>query len=371
MLNAMTIPQRFPEIPVTPSGMRRMYGAPTSMLRPIPMTHYLGAMRTQGYRDGDVLESTNIDVEMLDDPDYLISHEDHQLFIANLIRLTGDNGSGLNLGLSHNATHFGVLAYTGLSCRTIRSGMEDVWARYGSAFGVTTRLSILAEDTRTALIEISAPRATEATYRFSIEEALTVLLKIGGAATGEDAPFTAMEFDYACPAYGHRYHEIFRCPVRFNTLRTCISIRRSWLDSPLKTNDPELNRLCRGHLGRVLKQTEAVSTVTLRLRRLMLGRISNIPTLAEAAQEFRMSSRSLARVLHREGYSYRLLAEELRRELAQNWLLSSTMSTKEIGYRLGFGDVAAFRRAFREWTGKSVTEYRVAVGAVMTDTRNS
>jgi AraC-like DNA-binding protein len=333
------------------------------VLRPVPVNHYLAAMRALGYRADDVLAGTQIDARMLDDPDYLISHEDHHAFVANIVRLTGDSGTGLDLGLTHDATHFGVLAYTGLSCRTIRSGMEDIWTRYGNAFGVITRLRVVDEDEHTAVVEIIAPHVTDGTYRFAVEEALTVLLKIGGVATGVSVPFTMMEFAFSRPGYGHRYDEIFRCPVSFDAPRTIVGIRRDWLDSPLKTNDPELNRVCREHLSRVLKQAEAASTTILRLRHMMLSRISNLPTLTEAAQEFQMSSRSLARLLRREGSSYRLLAEELRREMAQNWLRTSRLHAKEIGYRLGFQDVAAFRRAFRDWTGKTINEYRVAVGA--------
>jgi AraC-like DNA-binding protein len=198
-------------------------------------------------------------------------------------------------------------------------------------------------------------------YRFSVEEALCVLLKIGGALTGTDVVFERLEFTYPEPAYANRYGTIFRCPLRFDAARTCATVRRSWLDSPLRTSDSELNRACRERLERVLRQAESTSPVSLRIRDFLLNCMTDLPTLEEVAREFDISPRTLTRRLKQEGCTYRQLAENLRRELAVDWLLSSRMSTKEICFRLGFHDITAFRRAFKDWTGRTVREYRATM----------
>ncbi|MET0986516.1 MAG: AraC family transcriptional regulator [Steroidobacteraceae bacterium] len=331
---------------------------PVPMLRPISVAHYLELMVSRGYTRSELLMRTAIELESLSDPNYLISHKDYQQFFENLLHISGDSGLGLTLGLTHEPAHFGVLAYAGLSCRTIRQGMVDIWARYGAAFGVTTRLMVVAENADTAVVQILAPWSTEATYRFHVEEALCVLLKIGGSITGSDAVFERLEFSYARPHYAARYEEVFGCPVSFSALHTNAVIRRAWLDSPLRTKDPELNSVCREHLERVLKQTQAASPTTMRLRHLLLSQMQALPSLPQVAQQFGMSARSLARQLQKEGYTYRQLTEELRRELALEWLRSSSMTTKEICFRLGFQDTAAFRRAFKDWTGHTPGEYR-------------
>lgn len=331
-----------------------------TMLRPLSISHYLNVMQTLGYGRDDLIAGTAIDPHALLDPDYLVSNADHQRFLRNMIALHGDNGLGLDLGLTNEAPHFGILAYAGLSCRTIRHGLQDVWSRYGGAFGVATRLSIIFEDDETAIVEISAPHLDEAIYRFSIEEALCVLCKIGGAVAGEQPPFGSLMLSYPRPAYGVRYRNIFSCPVEFEGHITCVAIRRAWLDSPLKTSDSELNRACLEHLDRVLRQTEAASPITLRLRHLLLSRVGSMPTSAEAAKTFGLSSRTLSRHLQQDGYTYRQLTEEIRMELAKRWLAAGSVTTKEISYRLGFGDVASFRRAFKTWTGRTVGEFLTA-----------
>lgn len=327
------------------------------MLRPIPVQHYLTAARARGLTEADLFEGTSIDASKLADPEYLVSHVDYHTFLSNIVTQSGVASIGLDIGLNNEAAHFGILAYSGLSCRNIRRGMEDVWSRYGSTFGVTSRLTILGDEADTTLIEILAPRPSEAVYRFSIEEALCVLLKIGGSLTELAPPFERLQFAYEEPPYATRYRQIFNCPIEFGAPATIVAIKRNWLECPIKTTDEELYRVCREHLERVLLQTEAASPTTLRLRHYLINRIEQPPTLEAVARDFGSSARSLARQLSKEGYTYRQLTEEVRRDLAINWLRTSRVSTKEISYRLGFNEVSSFRRAFKEWTGQTVSEY--------------
>jgi AraC-like DNA-binding protein len=333
------------------------------MLRPIPLVHYINLMLGNGHRVEELLAGTAIRPELLDSPDYLITQDDYQRFIDNMLQAAGDRGLGLEFGVTYEAAHFGILAYAGLSCQTIREGMAEIWSRYGSAFGANTRLDVVSEDAGSAIIGIQAPWRSEPIYRFSVEEALCVLLKIGGALTGTDSVFDRLEFSYPEPDYAQRYRTIFRCPLSFDATRTCAVVPSSWLDSPLKTSDSELNRICRGRLEQVLRQAESAHPVSVRVRDHLLNRMTNLPSLEEIAREFDLSPRTLTRRLKQEGYTYSRLAKNLRRELAIDWLLSSQMCTKEICFRLGFQDITAFRRAFKEWTGQTVKEYRATSGA--------
>lgn len=328
------------------------------MLRPVTIQYYLNEMRRLGYVDTELLVDTNIDLDLLSDPSYLIKQDDYRIFLENMFRLHGDQGLGLEIGLHSEVAHYGILAYSGLSSMSIRDGMEKVWSKYGHAFGIMTRLLELSKGTDTTMVEIVAPRPSERLYRFSIEEALCILLKIGAPLTHLNTPpFRKVTLSYPEPFYSARYRELFQCPVEFDGDRTYVVIEQRWLDLPLKTHDTELNRVCREHLNQVLKLTESRSSTTLRLRHLLLSRTANMPSLEEVAREFSISPRTLARQLQKDGYSYRQLTEELRSELAKSWLKSDHMATKEVSYRLGFSDVGAFRRAFKSWTGQTVGEY--------------
>jgi AraC-like DNA-binding protein len=69
------------------------------------------------------------------------------------------------------------------------------------------------------------------------------------------------------------------------------------------------------------------------------------------------SRQTLYRRLKAEGTTFEQLLDALRRRLALR-LLGEGLSVKEIAYRLGFSDPAAFSRAFKRWTGASPRDMR-------------
>jgi AraC-like DNA-binding protein len=71
-----------------------------------------------------------------------------------------------------------------------------------------------------------------------------------------------------------------------------------------------------------------------------------------------MSVRSLQRKLAEQGQTFRHLLAETRRELALEYIRHDDIPVLEIGFRLGFTELANFSRAFKQWTGQSPLHYR-------------
>jgi AraC-like DNA-binding protein len=73
-----------------------------------------------------------------------------------------------------------------------------------------------------------------------------------------------------------------------------------------------------------------------------------------------MSSRKLQRQLQSAGTTFNTILNEIRQDLAQNYLGEENNSMTEIAFLLGFSESSAFSRAFKRWMGVSPTEYRKA-----------
>jgi AraC-like DNA-binding protein len=74
-----------------------------------------------------------------------------------------------------------------------------------------------------------------------------------------------------------------------------------------------------------------------------------------------MSARSLQRRLQSEGTSFAEVLSDLRRDRALHYLKDPRISIAEVAFLLGFGDVTAFHRAFKRWTGSTPARHRSAV----------
>jgi AraC-like DNA-binding protein len=75
--------------------------------------------------------------------------------------------------------------------------------------------------------------------------------------------------------------------------------------------------------------------------------------LPDVARELRLSTRTLLRRLTAERAKFQQLMEEARRELAQHYLLHSSLELNETAYLLGYEDANSFFPAFHQWEGTS------------------
>ncbi|MCA9539347.1 MAG: AraC family transcriptional regulator ligand-binding domain-containing protein [Myxococcales bacterium] len=82
------------------------------------------------------------------------------------------------------------------------------------------------------------------------------------------------------------------------------------------------------------------------------------PTLRSVARDLAMSDRSLQRVLHERGTSFRRLLDDVRNEQACGYLAQTRYSDLEVAFLLGYEDPNSFYRAFRTWNGMTPSAFR-------------
>jgi AraC-like DNA-binding protein len=327
------------------------------MLRPARIRLYLDIMQERGFAPSQTLAGTGIDAKRLSDADYLIDKSQCQRTILNMLALSGDGGIGFDTGAQTEASDLGLIGYAILSCGTMRQTL-NLWSQYSAALlGILSRLA-LAEATGGLVVRVVEPRQADPLSMFCAEEILSMMYKFGGLLARGEQVVRSLSFAYPAPAHSQRYHDFFQCPIQFGAEETSAVLASEWLDRPLRTKDEEFNHICVAHCGRILHQIQHTGPVVSRIRSLLLATPRAVPSLDEAAAKLGLTSRTLRRHLLAEGASYRTLVEEFRADLAREYLRTMRLSTKEVAFLLGYQDTAAFRRAFRQWTGRTPGEFR-------------
>lgn len=170
--------------------------------------------------------------------------------------------------------------------------------------------------------------------------------------------------DFRCdePPASLDYKIRFCDQARFGQARTSITFDAACLALPIVQNQRTLPSFLREAPGNLLvkysNHDSLAATIRRHLRQLPMNEWLDFDSLAGQLQT---PASTLRRKLSQEGQSYQAIKDNLRRDLAINYLSGSARSIEEIAISLGFADPSAFHRAFKKWTGSSPGEHRRAL----------
>lgn len=147
--------------------------------------------------------------------------------------------------------------------------------------------------------------------------------------------------------------------LRFGATHNGIEFPAAELDFKFN-GDPYLNRLAQRELDDLAarRASERQSSLLDEVREQLERRLAHDATLERIARDLRVSARTLRRKLSELGASFQELLEEVRKARAHRYLTQTDEPVEDIAARLGYGDPANFRRAFRRWTGMAPTSFR-------------
>ena len=195
--------------------------------------------------------------------------------------------------------------------------------------------------------------------RHPVEGILALSLLQGRRAIGEEFAPLAVCFTHARPQQVSEQERIFRAPVHYGCPRNELLLDRALLSRPQPRAEPRLLAMLDRQLAGLLSALPEDRSFQAAVRRCMMDELpEREPGMATIAAKLHMSPRSLQRRLKSEGTSFAQVLFSLRHDLALRYLRDERLAIGEVGFLLGFLDVAAFQRAFKRWTGSTPAQYR-------------
>lgn len=187
---------------------------------------------------------------------------------------------------------------------------------------------------------------------------LTLLRELSGCSATAPLAVEAA-FQHAAPADLSPYQAALGCPVRFGATETRLVVQRAVFDVPIERADPALFGYLALHATALEARLPRDQTLAATLREALLERLAEgEPEQGVLARRLGMSERTLQRRLRAEGTTFAALLDELRAELARQYLGDKALAVFEVAYLLGYSEPSAFNRAFRRWEGRAPREYR-------------
>ncbi len=171
-----------------------------------------------------------------------------------------------------------------------------------------------------------------------------------------------VHFLHRRPGDTREHERILGCPVMFEQARNEVILRRADLDYPIRMANPKLLERLENVANEMLRELYAPDSWAEKVRGQIIHMLfeGDRPTIDAIACDLAISTRQLQNKLKDEQTTYRELFDQLRREIAINYLEKPDIPICDVAFLLGFSAQSAFNHAFKRWTGVSPSEYRQA-----------
>jgi AraC-like DNA-binding protein len=173
-------------------------------------------------------------------------------------------------------------------------------------------------------------------------------------------PLRHVCFTHAKPAHSQEAKLLFSCRHSFNRPRVKLCFHAKYLDLPCVRTRKELTHFLRESPADLITIPGSEHSFKAKIRGIIIDHESDslyCPSFGTIALSLNMSAQTLRRRLKVEGTSYPMIKDEIRRDLAIDYLLNSNRSITDISTALGFSEPRSFTRAFKDWTGISPSKY--------------
>ena len=308
-----------------------------------------------GVSPASVLRQSRLPVTLFDHGKVWLTTEEMFALYAGIEAISGDPTIGLKLGADRRPEHYSPIHIAALHTRSFRDALHRM-ARYKRLTGPEEiRVVERGKECGVEFVWLLAD-APEPTALVDVCFAWTV--SIGRRGTGKN--INALRVEFARPEANRRlYEKHFGCPVKFGARHNRMFFSIEDINQPFVTYNPDILEVIAPQMEAELAQELAATSFKEQLKAVLKRSLAGRkPRVEDAAQEMRVSVRTLQRRLLDEGLSFQSLVEEARREMAHHYLLQSSLELIDTAYLLGYEDPNSFIRAFQKWEGTSPGQWR-------------
>jgi len=333
--------------------------SPPRDLRAGPVLPVPALLREFGVDPTPVLARAGVDPGLLDHAENRIAFAAVGRLLDECVRATGCAHFGLLAGQRFDDATLGALGTLMRHCDSVEVALRCLilYLHLNDRGGVPVLLNL--DPTRVALGYAIHQPDMPGRAQFddaTIAIAFNILRQLCGP---QWRPIEVM-FAHRAPADATPYRQLFGSQIRFDAELSAVTFAAHWLDRAIDGADPSVHAT----LKTAFQQAAARETGALgeRVRRALHSQVyASGPALAPAVADlFSLHERQLRRRLRLEGTSFRQLANDARREVAQHLLRDTRLPLSDIAAALRYADATALSRAFRQWTGMTPGTWRAS-----------
>lgn len=312
----------------------------------------LERIAASGVDPEEILADADLSAADFEDPTHRISLASYCRFFEMAAEKTTHRNFGLEFGASFHPQQLGMIGYVAVSAPTLGVALRK-FATYLPTHQQATRLVISGAADDTMAIEYAILDGAIKLRQQDAELSVAMLINLFRHGLGPRWSPLAVHFMHRRPDGKTRYEELFGASPRFEQTSNRIVFRRQELDCAMPRRDEHLMALLELELEKRLRLCDANADILARVRyEIGIALAKGHLDLALIATQCGMTPWTVKRRLKERGLTFQQLLAEVRQTIAMEYL-NRSMSITDVAFALGYSEVSAFSRAFREWTGLS------------------
>lgn len=324
------------------------------------LRQYVRFADAKGIDTTNIFSRAGLEPAILDTDDGRLNGEQFQTFIRLLAEVTGNPVLGLETGDYVQPGSYSVLGYITMSCATLAEAVTRI-APYEKLVGDMGTTGLRMKGDAVALVwtcnftdPVVWPQVVDNVFASWINYARWL-------ADDHEASPLRVKLRRSSPGGIHEkaYFERWQCPVEFGADENSVVLHQSLMSTRLRQPDPLLRKTLEAHALSQLALLDSDTDLTSRVKQSIQKQLADGVTRQDMiAEDLGMTSRTLQRKLGQEGMSYQKLLDDVRQQMAEDYLRNTEMSISDIAFRLGYSETTSFHRKFKAATGQTPGDLR-------------
>jgi AraC-like DNA-binding protein len=304
-----------------------------------------------------LLKKAGLTKQQVEDLDARLSVQCQIRFLNLAASALQDEYLGFHLGQLAEIRQLGLLYYVPASSETLGEALHRV-ARYSSMSNESLSLNcIKGKDIRIVINYVGVARHLD---RHQIEGWLTALIRLCRKLTGCRVEPSAVRLIHRRAGNSSEFAAFLGGDIEFGATIDEVVFAAPIAGIPVVSADPYLNKLlianCEEALSHRLTKHGPFRAVVENAIAPLLPHGS--ARASEIACRCGLSQRTFERRLTSESLTSSQVLDDLRRDLATQYLADHNLSVSQIAWLVGYQQISAFTNAFKRWTGKTPREAR-------------
>ncbi len=312
-------------------------------------------IETYGKDPDPVFRKLRLDPKLAENPFARIPYAKVEALWVEIIELVDDPYIGIKAAKLWHPSTSGSLGYAWLASSSLREAFERL-VRYLHV--ITDGLKCRIEEKNNEYSFIHSFHEDSLNIPEQADAHLATLVALCRINYGQGLNPISISFTHNAPEDTGEYFAFFRCPVHFDTPENRITLPKEAVDKRLPSSNPMLAQLNDQIMIEYLAKLDDDNII----ERVKVAIIDQLPSGqindSSVADSLYMSRRTFHRKLQQKQTTFRSILNEVRKDLANQYIQDSRLSLNEISFLLGFSEISSFSRAFKRWTGSSPSTFR-------------